>query len=352
MLPNLLDYSFEELQDFVTGLGEPSFRAAQLWQWMWQKGVGDFADMTNLSKVFRAKLGETAVVAPPDIADIQISSDTTTKFLLRMADGELVETVLIPEPTHYTQCLSTQAGCAMACTFCSTGTMGFIRNLTQAEMAGQVLAVRNYLRDREVDPKKLRNLVFMGMGEPMQNMDNLIKTLRTLHHDSGLSIGARRCTVSTVGIPGTLQEFGKHDLALLAVSLHAPTQELRERIMPKAARAYPLDKLMDDLRAYPVRPRERVTLEYVLLDGVNDSIDHARELVRLLSRLKCKVNLIAYNPGRTSRYRAPSPENVRAFSEALNAKGITCTVRRSKGQDIAAACGQLALEEKREEKGK
>ena len=357
MKPNLLDYSFEELRAFVAGLGEPSFRADQLWQWIWQKGVGDFADMTNLSKGFRAGLAEEAGIVAPEIAGIQVSSDRTTKFLLRMADGELVETVVIPEPTHYTQCLSTQAGCAMACSFCSTGTMGFVRNLTQAEIAGQVLVARKYLQEQ--DPfgggegrdagtgskeRKLRNLVFMGMGEPMLNLDNLIKSLRTIHHDLGLGIGARRSTVSTVGIPGTLEEFGRHDLALMAVSLHAPTQELRERIMPKAARAYPLEQLLEDLRAYPVRARERVTLEYVLLRGINDSLKHAREFVRLLSTLKAKVNLIAYNPGRNSRYEAPRPETVRAFADHLIGKGIICTIRKSKGQDIAAACGQLANE--------
>lgn len=341
MNPNLLDFSLEELKNFISSVGEPPFRAAQLWQWLWQKGVTDFADMTNLSKTFRAKLGEEASAILPEVAEVLTSTDGTIKFLLRMSDGELVETVLIPEPTHYTQCLSTQAGCAMACTFCSTGTMGCARNLTHSEMAGQVVVARNYLRDRQMESKRLRNLVFMGMGEPMLNMETLIKSLRTIHDDSGLAIGARRCTVSTVGIPGTLEEFGRHDLALLAVSLHAPTQELRERIMPKAARAYPLDQLMDDLRTYPVRPRERVTLEYVMLRGVNDSLNHARELVRLLSRLKCKVNLIAYNPGRTSLYKAPRPEDVTAFSEYLCSKGMTCTLRKSKGQDIAAACGQL-----------
>lgn len=337
---NLLDLSHAELKDFLGSLGEPPFRADQLWQWMHQKGERDFAAMTNLAKGLRAKLAESAVIRWPAVDRTLESSDGTIKFLLALEDGAQVETVLIPEATHYTQCLSTQVGCAMGCSFCATGTLGLTRNLSQAEIVGQILLARDHLGERN-DARALRNLVFMGMGEPLANYDTVVKSIETIRSPLGLEISARRITVSTVGIRGKVERFGHDSPAQLAVSLHAPTQELRERIMPIAAQ-FPLDELMGELARFPLKKRERITIEYILLGGVNDSPEHARQLVRLLARVKAKVNLIRYNPCPELPYHAPTMEAVLAFEEVLRAKNVTVILRRSKGQDIAAACGQLA----------
>lgn len=341
---NLLDLSLAELEAFfIEELKEPRFRAAQVWQWMWQKGARDFASMTNLSKALREKLSGRAEVRRPEVADVRESRDGTIKFLLRLSDGKLIETVLIPSARRerYTQCLSTQVGCPMACTFCNTGFMGFERNLSQAEILGQVLVGRAHLEAGGLGP--LSNLVFMGMGEPLLNLDWLLKSLSTLNSDTGLNLSWRRTTVSSVGLPGGLEILGRSGLALPAISLHAPTQELRAKIMPKAAQV-PLPELLEALRRYPMKPRERITFEYLLLKGVNDSPAQARQLHKLLCTLRCKVNLIAYNPTEGMPYEAPDPEAVLAFEQVLRDKGLTATIRRSMGTDIKAACGQLKAE--------
>lgn len=338
-MTNLIELTFHELETLVVSLGEPPYRARQVWQWLWQKGCRDFAAMSDISKTLRARLAEVAVIAWPTVETVRESADGTVKFLLGLADGEAVECVLIPEKDHYTACLSTQVGCAMGCLFCATGRLGFRRNMTPGEMLGQVLVSRQYLLDKG-EPLLLRNLVFMGMGEPLLNYDNLVKTLEALHHPQGLDFSGRRITVSTAGVARHLLDLGKTGLCSLAVSLHAPTQELRARLMPGAAKVS-LPELMDLLAAYPLKPRERLTFEYLLLDGVNDSPAEARELVRLLSRVKAKVNLIVYNASPGQPFSPPPPERVEAFQELLKAKGLTATLRKSKGADIAAACGQL-----------
>ena len=325
-------------------MGEPKFRAAQIWAWLWRQGSQDFSEMTNVSKTFRTRLAETWDIAWPKVHTLQESVDGTVKFLLRFDDDALVETVLIPEGDRYTQCLSTQVGCAMGCTFCSTGTMGFMRNMTGGEIAMQVLVARDFLLRRD-QGQRLTNLVFMGMGEPLMNWPEVKRAMEMLHSEHGLSFSRRKVTLSTCGIKKGLVEFAKQGLALPAISLHAPTQELRARIMPKAAQL-PLDELMDILKHYPLQSRERVTIEYLLLGGVNDSLDHARALVKLLARLKCKVNLIAFNPGPGIPYTSPTQKAVLAFEKLLWDKGMTCTLRKSKGQDIAAACGQLRAQTK------
>ena len=336
---NLIDLSFHELEALLAAMGEAPYRARQIWQWLWQKGCRDIAAFSDVAKSLRAALAERAGVRWPETVRVQTSSDGTAKFLLRLGDGEAVETVLIPEKDHYTQCLSTQAGCALGCTFCATGKMGFRRNLSPGEILGQILVARQWLWDRNA-ALSLRNLVFMGMGEPLLNYDNLLQALEALHHPQGLDFSSRRITLSTAGIVKNLAEFGATGLGSLAVSLHAPTQELRQRIMP-VARTVPLDELMAALKRYPLKPRERLTFEYLLLDGVNDSPAEARELVRLLSHVKAKVNLIAYNPVPGIPYGAPDPGRVAAFQDVLRQKGLTATLRKSKGADIAAACGQL-----------
>ena len=340
---DIRDFDRQGLTNLLDALGEPKFRAKQLFQWLWRKGAPDFAAMTSLSKELRVKLAQRFTLHRPQVAALRESRDGTLKLLLELADGARIETVFIPEKDHFTQCLSTQVGCALECTFCATGTMGLVRNLTHGEICGQVLAGREALAELRPNAR-LRNLVFMGMGEPLMNYDTLVTALRTITDDQGLGFSTRRVTVSTAGVPGKMLALGQTGLASLAVSLHAPTQELREAIMPKAARMLPLDELMTELKAYPIKPRERITFEYILLAGVNDSPQHARELVRLLSHVKAKVNLIAYNPGPDcdGAYRTPDMDAVEAFEQVLRQKHMTVILRRSKGQDIDAACGQLA----------
>jgi 23S rRNA (adenine2503-C2)-methyltransferase len=343
---DILNLSFSELEDYMQNtLGEPRFRAAQVWQWLWQKMARDFEEMTNVSQSARRRLAETAVIHWPDVRKIEKSADGTEKFLLALHDGALVETVLIPSAARdgtvrNAQCLSCQVGCVMGCSFCATGSQGFERNMTMSEILGQVLVVRKHLGDLRPDRPKLRNLVFMGMGEPLLNLREVMRSLETLNHKHGLCFSPRRISVSTCGIEKGLRELGDSGLAFLAVSLHAPTQELRAKIMPKAAN-WRLDDLLCALSEYPLKTRERITFEYLLLGDVNDGPEHARALVRLLARLKAKLNLIVYNPTPDTPYAAPNPERVLAFEKILWEKGITAIVRKSKGQDINAACGQL-----------
>ena len=344
--PNLLDFTLPALIDWMRDeLGEPKFRAVQLWQWLWRRMARDFAGMSDISRAARVRLAEAARIRWPEVAQRQESSDGTVKFLLRMEDGALVESVLIPSEgrdgnRRWSQCLSSQVGCAMGCTFCATGSMGFSRNLSMGEILGQVLVARDYLGDTRPDWPVLRNLVFMGMGEPLLNWGAVKDALTSLNDDRGLNFSPRRITVSTCGIREGLRELGESGLAYLAVSLHAPNQALRERLMPRAAR-WPLPELMGALASYPLKTRERITFEYLLLGGVNDSPEHAAELARLVSRVRGKLNLIVFNPWPGAPWQAPSEERVLAFERALWDRNITAIVRKSKGQDIAAACGQL-----------
>jgi 23S rRNA (adenine2503-C2)-methyltransferase len=340
---DLTDFSRSELADLASRFGEPAYRGEQLFQWLWQKGADDFSEMTNLSKSLRARLRDVAVINRPELKDLRVSADGTVKMLLALADGALVETVLIPEKNHVTQCLSSQVGCAMACAFCRTGQMGLTRNMTAGEIVGQVITAKRYLAEQGRG-EELRNLVFMGMGEPLMNTREVLRALEILNHDKGPGFSQRRITVSTVGVGRGLEELGASGLASLAVSLHAPTQELREKIMPRAAAAMPLEGLMAALDRYPLRPRQRITYEYLLLRGVNDDPALARELARLLGDRKAKVNLIAFNEGPGIEYEAPEHESVLAFEKVLWDKNITATIRKSKGLDIKAACGQLKAE--------
>lgn len=345
-MTNLLDLTLPELEAWLRDhLGEPGFRAVQIWQWMWQKLARDFTEMTNVSRACRERLTATARIVWPEVTSVAESRDGTTKFLLRLEDGALVETVLIPSDSRegvrrWTQCLSSQVGCSMGCTFCATGQAGFERQMSMAEILGQILVARKHLGDARPDRPVLRNLVFMGMGEPLLNLRQVMRSLECLNNDKGLNFSPRRITVSTCGIEKGLQELGESGLAYLAVSLHAPTQQLRERIMPKAAR-WPLDDLVRALKSYPLKTRERITLEYLLLGGVNDGPEQARDLAKLVADLKGKLNLIVYNPTDGAPYAAPDEERILAFEQYLWKRRITAIVRKSKGQDISAACGQL-----------
>lgn len=342
---NLLDLTFTDLEAFVLeDLKESKFRAGQLWQWLWQKGCRDFNEMTNISKGLRAKLGELAVIRWPEPEVVKKSKDGTVKFLFRLVDDSLIESVLIPGEGRYTQCLSSQVGCAMGCTFCNTGLMGFERNMTMGEILGQILAGRKYIQDHGMDP--LKNLVFMGMGEPLNNVENVLNSLEALKSETGLHMSARRTTVSTVGLPKGLKALGDSGLALPAISLHAPEQELRARIMPKAARIH-LDELMATLANFPIKPRERITCEYLLLKDVNDSLEHARKLADMLPRDRYKINLISYNPTEGLPYETPERSRVEAFEKYLWDRGMTAFIRRSMGRDIDAACGQLKAAQKK-----
>ncbi|MFI3272089.1 MAG: 23S rRNA (adenine(2503)-C(2))-methyltransferase RlmN [Pseudomonadota bacterium] len=349
-MTDLLNLTLPELEKFMTeDLGEPRFRSKQIWQWLWQKCAEDFDAMTNVSKATRARLGECAFIRWPSVETVKTSSDGTIKFLLKLHDGALVETVLIPSSSRegklrMTQCLSCQVGCAMACTFCSTGTMGFERNMTMGEILGQILVARRHVGDARPEHPIIRNLVFMGMGEPLLNLKEVMRSLKSLNDFDGLAFSPRRITVSTCGIEKGLRELGESGLAYLAVSLHAPNQELRAQIMPKAAHWH-LDDLITTLENYPLKARERITFEYLMLGGVNDSIDHAKQLVRLVARTKGKLNLIVYNPSAGDPYKAPSSAQVLAFEKHLWDRGITAIIRKSKGQDIQAACGQLKAAE-------
>ncbi|MBQ9537495.1 MAG: 23S rRNA (adenine(2503)-C(2))-methyltransferase RlmN [Desulfovibrionaceae bacterium] len=343
---NILDFSAQALTEYLaTNYGEPKFRATQIWQWLYQKLAQDFAAMTNIKQSLREQLAKDFAISYPEILQVATSTDGTQKLLLRLYDGALIETVLLPSIDHagkvrYAQCLSTQVGCAMGCTFCATGALGITRNLTHAEMVGQVLIGKRFLQDFQSDKPIIKNLVFMGMGEPLLNLDNLLLTLETLNSRAGLAFSPRRITVSTCGIPKALERLGQSGLCYLAVSLHAPTQELRASLMPKAAN-FKLQDLLTSLKHYPLKPREYITFEYVLLQNVNSSPEHAKALAKIVRQVKGKLNLIVYNKTPASIYSPPTEAEILAFEEILWQHEITAILRQSKGQDIAAACGQL-----------
>lgn len=337
---NILDCSLQELQKVLLQMGEPAFRAKQLWHWIWQKNCVSFQEMSNISKGLRERLTSNYRLQPPEVQECQHSRDGTVKFLLRLEDQNLIECVLIPEQNHYTLCLSSQVGCSLGCTFCSTGLIGFQRNLSSGEILGQILQARSFLEQTK-NPLGLRNLVFMGMGEPLLNWQQVQKSLQTIQDPLALGFSRRRITISSVGVPGKLQEFAASQLGSLALSLHAPSQELRQILMPRAANIYPLPDLMQALQSLPLPPRARITIEYILIRDVNDSLEQAKELRRVLSKIPCKINLIAFNPDPGLPYAAPDPDQVLAFESFLWHKNQTVTLRKSKGQDIQAACGQL-----------
>ena len=338
--PSVLELSRSQLAEMMDRWELPAYRADQIWQWVWQKGCRSFSDMSNVSKELRLRLEQSLSLELPRMEALARSMDGTLKGLVQLDDGNQVEWVLIPDKDHYTLCLSSQAGCSLGCSFCSTGQMGLERNLTSGEILAQVLIARETL-SRAQSPWPLRNIVFMGMGEPLLNWAQVEKSLNVLRDPLAFGFSHRRVTVSTVGVPRVLESFARSRLASLAVSLHAPTQELRREIMPKAAAILPLPQLVHSLQNLPLKPRQRITIEYLLLGGINDSLRQAKELNRLLSSLKCKINLISFNPAPGLPYAQPDPEQVLEFERFLWNKGQSVTLRKSKGQDIQAACGQL-----------
>lgn len=339
-LPNLLNSSYNELESYLISINEPKFRAKQIWQWIWQKGCDNFQKMANIKKTLRHYLSQNFILDRPCIYEVKESSDWTIKFLLKLKDNHILETVLIPEKDHYTQCISSQVGCALGCSFCTTGKMGFLRNLTSGEILAQILIAKEYLFQKD-NPLPLRNIVFMGMGEPLLNWPQVKRSLEILRDPLAFNFSYRRTTISTVAIPEKLKEVAATGLASLAVSLHAPNQNLRMKLMPRAASFCSVENLIKILKNLPLRSRQKITMEYVLIKNVNDGLKEAKELNKLLSFLPCKINLIPFNPGPEVFYEPSPPERIAAFEHYLRKKHKTVTVRKSKGLDIDAACGQL-----------
>ncbi len=336
---NLKNYSIEKLRELFVVEGYPAYRADQVAGWIYQRGVEDPAEMTNLDQVLRDQLSETWQPRCLEIERLDRSVDGTVKGTLRAADGARIESVLIPEADRTTLCVSTQVGCAMACTFCATGALGFSRNLTTAEIIEQVCR----MRERLDAPRKITNIVFMGMGEPLLNMAGVSEAVKILVHPKAFAIAPRRVTVSTVGVVPKIAEVLAIAPVNLAVSLHATTDRVRDELVP-INRRYPLDALLGLLRSLDdVTPRRPVFFEYVLIQGVNDSLDDAQRLPGLLRGIPSKVNLIPMNPHPDSPYLPPDDAAIDAFLRVLANAGTTVTLRRSRGDDIGAACGQLAL---------
>ena len=337
---DLAELDLSEVESALEAQGVQRFHARQLCRWIYRRGITDFGLMTDLSRQLRARLGEDFVIATPGIISDETSVDGTRKFVMELGDRRRIESVFIPDTPSMTFCISTQVGCAMSCGFCLTGKMGLIRNLTAGEIAGQVrvLAAATGLLDQPF------NIVLMGMGEPLHNYDATMKALRILHSEHGLAVSPRRVTLSTVGIVPGLERLAREPLMPnLAVSLHATTDEARTALVPPN-RKYPLSDILEACRRFPLKKRSRITFEYVLLNGVNDTPDDARRLVTLLSGIKAKVNLIPLNPAPGIPFERPSDARVDRFARILADRHITVSVRKSRGQDIRAACGQLIVE--------
>ena len=338
--PDLAELELHELEAALDARGVERFHARQLYRWIYKRGVTDIERMTDLSRDLRTRLQSEFTIATPRIVSDETSVDGTRKVVLELADQRRIESVFIPDTPSMTFCISTQVGCAMACGFCLTGKMGLVRNLTAGEIAGQVrvLAAATDMLDRPF------NIVLMGMGEPLHNYDSTMKALRMLHSEHGLAVSPRRVTLSTVGIVPGLERLAREPLMPnLAVSLHATTDEQRTALVPPNKK-YPLADILEACRRFPLKKRSRITFEYVMLEEVNDTPEDARRLVRLLSGIKAKVNLIPLNPAPGIPFDRPSDARVDRFAQILADRYITVSVRKSRGQDIRAACGQLIVE--------
>ncbi|MBV8030054.1 MAG: 23S rRNA (adenine(2503)-C(2))-methyltransferase RlmN [Betaproteobacteria bacterium] len=343
MKRNLLQFDGEGLARWFEGMGEKAFRARQVERWVHQSGEGEFARMSDLAKGLREKLALAACVEAPIVVGDSVAEDGTRKWLLKVDGANAVEAVFIPEVDRGTLCVSSQAGCVLDCEFCSTGKQGFNRNLTTAEIVGQLWLANRFLRDEE-HPRPISNVVMMGMGEPCLNLDEVIPALRLMLDDHAYGLSRRRVTVSTSGVIPGMDRLREECPVALAVSLHAPNDALRDRLVP-LNRKYPLRELLAACKRYLERaPRDFITFEYVMLEGVNDSDEHARELLKIAAKVSCKFNLIPFNPFPGSGFKRSSAERIARFAEILRRDGLTVTTRKTRGDDIAAACGQLAGE--------
>jgi 23S rRNA (adenine2503-C2)-methyltransferase len=348
----LIGMDRDDFAALIDDLGEKRFRANQLWQWVYGRGATSFDAMTTLAKSLRAALNGCADLARPAAADDRLSSDTTRKWLFRFPDGELVETVYIPTEERGTLCMSSQVGCTLTCSFCHTGTQRLVRNLTAGEIVGQLMASRDALGEWALpsQDRLVTNIVMMGMGEPLFNFDNVKKALRIIMDPEGLAVSKRRITLSTSGVVPMMARCGEEIGVNLAVSLHAVRDDLRDELVP-LNRKYPIAELLDACRAYPgVHNARRITFEYVMLRGINDSEADARELVRLLRGIPAKTNLIPFNPWPGAPYECSTPEAIARFAEIVNAGGLSAPVRVPRGRDIGAACGQLRTASARKRK--
>jgi 23S rRNA m2A2503 methyltransferase len=344
---NLLDLSIEELKELLS----PSFRATQIYEWVYKKNATEFSQMLNLPKDLRQDLAEKFYLDPLKCVKFEQSSDGSIKYLFELKDGLKIESVLLPmkeeisnedgkvsRHARYTVCVSSQVGCKMGCAFCLTAKGGLVRNLTAGEIVGQILWIK---RENNIPYERRINVVYMGMGEPLDNLANVSKAIKILALNEGLAISPRRQTVSTSGLGSQIKKLGEMDLGvLLAISLHAVTNELRSRLMP-VNKAYNIEAVMDAVRGFPIDMRKRVMFEYLVIKDLNDSVSDAKKLVKLLHGIKAKVNLIYFNPHEGSEFGRPELASMLKFKEYLRDHGITCTIRQSKGLDISAACGQL-----------
>ena len=345
---NLLNFNQQQLAEYFHSLGEKPFRAKQLMRWIHYSGVDDFEQMTDIAKPLRERLAREASIAPPSVSLEQISNDGTRKWLIDTGAGNGVETVFIPEDSRGTLCVSSQVGCALECTFCSTGRQGFNRNLKVAEIIGQLWVANHSLRQDadygllSKEDRIISNVVMMGMGEPLANYENVVTAMQIMLDDSAYGLSRRRVTLSTSGLVPAMDRLKEDCPVALAVSLHAPNNTLRDEIVP-INKKYPLKELMAAcLRYLEKAPRDFVTFEYVMLDGVNDTREHARQLLQVVKEVPCKFNLIPFNPFPDSGYDTSKPDNIRRFRDILMQAGYVVTTRKTRGDDIDAACGQLA----------
>jgi len=335
--PDLKDMTLQEIEAFVAGLGKEKYRARQIMKWIYRQGTSSFEEMTNLSKEFRAEMAKKARIGSLEIVRTETSGDTTKKILFRLEDGLLIESVLIPGPGHWTLCVSTQAGCRMGCAFCFTARSGFSRNLRPSEIVDQIVQAKF----RTEEGAGINNLVLMGMGEPLDNYDNVLQAIAIITSDHGLSLSTRKITLSTCGLAPGIERLGRDSAVNLAVSLNAPDDRRRSELMP-INKKYPIESLIRACKGYPMPRRRRITFEYILIAGVNDSPADARLLVKTFGGLRCKFNLIAFNEFPGSPFRAPDPKAIEAFQRVLVDHHFTAVLRQSRGRDILAACGQLS----------
>ena len=357
--PTLIGLTREAMRAALIEMGTPEkqakMRVGQIWHWLYFRGVTDFGVMTSLSKAFRAELAETFTLARPEIVTTQTSKDGTRKYLLRIAGGHEVEVVYIPEKNRGTLCISSQVGCTLTCSFCHTGTQKLVRNLTAGEIVAQILVVRDDLGEWDntpFDKRLLSNIVLMGMGEPLYNLDNVRDAMKIAMDPEGISISRRRITLSTSGVVPEIARAGEEIGCLLAVSFHATTDEVRDKLVPINKR-WNIEALLDGLRAYPrLSNSERITFEYVMLKGINDSDEDAHRLIKLISGIPAKINLIPFNPWPGSPYERSDWKRIEAFGDIVNEAGYASPVRRPRGEDIMAACGQLKSETERARKSR
>ncbi|WP_151671508.1 23S rRNA (adenine(2503)-C(2))-methyltransferase RlmN [Nitrincola schmidtii] len=340
---NLLGLSPKQLEDFFESIGEKRFRAIQVLKWLHQQGASSFDEMTNISKTLRQRLAEVADIREPEVILEKISNDGTRKWVIRMDGGSSIEMVLIPEGSRKTLCVSSQVGCALDCSFCSTGKQGFNRNLSAAEIIAQLrVAIRSFGPFDPKDERRVTNVVFMGMGEPLLNFDNVLAATELMMDDNAYGLSKRRVTISTAGVVPAIDRLAGLSDVSLAVSIHAPNDELRNQLVPVNKR-YPLKELIAACNNYlsHLNDKRVITVEYTLLEGINDQPEHARQLLKLLRQLPCKLNLIPFNPFPNSGYTKPSSEAILKFKQIIVNGGIVTTVRKTRGDDVDAACGQL-----------